>query len=130
MEAARTYHTALRPQSPKAFCARPVVQPAADVVGGQGERHHKQAHAASGHHVVLGVLDLDLADHGAHGQHAHQICDNDNQGQNLNFHMLFSFFFSRISAGYFTTLLANIAPCNKNLINLLAFCEFNKTCRL
>ena len=27
MEAARTYHTALRPQSPKAFWARPVVQP-------------------------------------------------------------------------------------------------------
>lgn len=128
MEAARTYHTALRPQSPKAFWARPVV--AADVVGGQGERHHEQAHAASGHHVVLGILDLDLADHGAHGQHAHQICNNDDQGQNLNFHMLFSFFFSRIPAGYFTTLLANIAPCNKNLINLLAFCEFNKTCRL
>lgn len=65
---------------------------AADIVGGQGECYHEQAHAAAGHHVVLGILDLDLADNGAHNQHAHQISNNNNQGQDLNFHMHFSFY--------------------------------------
>ena len=59
---------------------------AADVVGRQRERDHKQAHSASGHQIVLTVFDVQLADHKADDQHAHQVSDHDNQGDQLKFH--------------------------------------------
>ena len=37
---------------------------------------------------------------------------------------------SAIAFGYTKLLEESNEVCNKNLINLLAFCEFNKTCRL
>ncbi len=86
MEAVSTYQMALMPQLPKAF---------ADVVGGQGEGHHEQAHPTTGNHVVLGVLDLQLANDKADDQHAHEVCPHDNEGQNLDFHtFLLNKFFS------------------------------------
>ena len=59
---------------------------AADVVGGQGESHHEEAHPTAGDHVVLGVLDLQLADDEAHDQHADEVCRHDNERQDLDFH--------------------------------------------
>ena len=61
---------------------------AADVVGGQGERDHEQAHSAACNEIVSAALDVDLADDIADDHHADHVRKDNDQCTSLNFHIV------------------------------------------
>ena len=61
---------------------------AADVVGGQGERDHEQAHSAASNEIVSAALDVDLADDIADDHHADHVRKDNDQCTSLNFHIV------------------------------------------
>ena len=61
---------------------------ATDVVGGQGERDHEQAHSAACNEIVSAALDVDLADDVADDHHADHVRKDNDQCTSLNFHIV------------------------------------------